>query len=252
MNQATLQSTPVRNVVTRPILFSGPMVRALLNGAKTQTRRIVKPQPPDHAIEVFDWRAPHIAESAKASEGCYFNDMDGLHFHCKSPYGTIGDRLWVRETFRKTCDDKAWGCVQYKADESIRLILCDNNGEGDPIGTKPHKEPLQRVGKKGPPFKPSIHMPRWASRITLEITSVRIERLNAISNADCVAEGIEPIGEERDIGKCCGKIVKTQVGQIDGKHSTVRQLYSELWESINGPGSWARNPWVWVVEFKIV
>ena len=93
-------------VKERPILFSGPMVRAILDGRKTQTRRIVKPQPPEHAIEVFDWRAPHIAESVKANEGCYYNDMDGLHFLAKCPYGTVGSALWVRETYQVYRDQK--------------------------------------------------------------------------------------------------------------------------------------------------
>jgi hypothetical protein len=90
-------------------------------------------------------------------------------------------------------------------------------------------------------------MPRVYSRITLEITGVRVERLQDITNADCVAEGIEPIGDEQTIK---GTGFTVQAGRLNDRYSTVRQLYSELWESINGPGAWNANPWVWVVEFR--
>ena len=188
-------------VKERPILFSGPMVRAILDGRKTQTRRIVKPQPPEHAIEVFDWRAPHIAESVKANEGCYYNDMDGLHFLAKCPYGTVGSALWVRETYQVYRDQKF-----YRA-----------SSEG--------------VGAK---WIPSIFMRRADSRITLEITGVRVERLNEITPSDACAEGVFE----------------------DGNYATEPPLpypvatFKKLWQSINGPESWEKNPWVWVVEFK--
>jgi len=185
-------------VKERPILFSGAMIRALLSGAKTQTRRIVKPQPPDHAIEVFDWRAPDIAESAKANEGCYYNDMDGLHFHCKCPYGSIGDRLWVRESWApmSSFDPSPETGAVYKADD----------------------HPSQKCIPVR--WTPSIHMPRWASRITLEITGVRVERLNEISQPDIAKEGIDchPTSNMRTQAEYQGQ-------------------FRSLWESINGAGS---------------
>jgi len=161
----------------RPILFSGPMVRAILEGRKTQTRRIVKPQPlRDRGVMAFN---------------------DGEHPQMRCPYGKPGDRLWVRETW---CPDVEPYTFRYKAD-------------GD--------EPLER-------WRPSIHIPRWASRITLEVVSVRVERLQNISEDDALAEGIT--------------LVERGTSPVD--------QFNKLWESINGPGSWEANPWVWVVEFK--
>ena len=190
----------------RPILFSGLMVRAILEGRKTQTRRIVKCLVSDGAV--FGVR-PMIDEP-----GMWL--YNGRVFPC--PYGKPGDRLWVRETFSVCVDSN----IFYKAD-----------GKPDPWD--------------GIKWKPSIHMPRVASRITLEITGVRVEQLQDITNADCVAEGIEPIGDEQTIK---GTGFTVQAGRLNDRYSTVRQLYSELWESINGPGAWNANPWVWVVEFK--
>lgn len=208
-------------VKSRPILFSGPMVRAILDGRKTQTRRIVKPQPPDHAIEVFDWRAPHIAESLKASDGCYYNDMDGLHYLTKCPYGAPGDRLWVRESWRE------WP-----------------NPEGRKLGDDPCMYRASSDPNSLWKWKPSIHMPRKASRITLEITGVRVERLNEITNNEALAEGAgtlpNPCGYADTSHFACCK---------DYPHKPVER-FQKLWESINGPDSWSANPWVWVIEFR--
>ena len=235
----------------RGILYSAPMVRAKLAGTKTQTRRIIE------RVRGFAGHIRQFEQSTTPGYDFSFRDRRGLwqdfrraDFLKLCPYGQPGDRLWGRETYRRTCDNKSWACVQYRADESLRLMLCEENGEGDPIGTKPHKEPFQRLGKKGPPWTPSIYMPRWASRILDEIIEIRVERVQDITNADCIAEGIEPIGSERELGKCLGKVVKAQAGRLDNRYSTVRQLYSELWNLINGPGSWAANPWVWVIVTK--
>lgn len=171
----------------RPILFSGPMVRAILDGQKTQTRRIVK-------LPVKD------PVTGGEVAGCELNGFlrNGEH---GCPYGQPGDRLWVRETWTKNLSGVIW----YRAD-------------GHPIA--------------GGFWKPSIHMPRWASRITLEIVSVRVERLRDISNEDCWKEGMSDATNPE---------VKAN-----------RKWFSELRESINGPFSWDVNPWVWVVEFKEV
>jgi hypothetical protein len=160
----------------------------------------------------------------------------GDPFRMKCPYGSVGAKLWARERWRPTIDDKSFVCIQY-SDESIRLQLNDHGGEGDPIGTREHKRPLQHVGKDGPPWKPSIHMPRWASRITLEITGVRMERLKSISEQDALAEGVMHDG-----------------GQFTADGSawfpSARAAFHRLWQSINGPDSWAANPWCWVIEFR--
>jgi hypothetical protein len=213
MNQATLQSTPVRDVVTRPILFSGPMVRAILDGRKTQTRRIVTDK--------------HFKRLGLERDGEYIYTTEGPQWNGEfegefwSPFGQAGGRLWVRETH---C--QFGSRYIYRADYDQLTPISDGIGG---------------------PWKPAIHMPRKASRITLEVTSLRVERLSDISNADCVAEGITAIGN----GVRMPDGSYAQAGRYETKSSTVRQLYSELWESINGPGSWARNPWVWVVEFRI-
>jgi hypothetical protein len=167
------------------------MVRALLDGTKTQTRRVVKPTP--------EWTGQSGVLSYRGRVGLP---------HALCPYGQPGDRLWVRESFSPY--EHREGCW-YWADGNIAAHDC----------TKP---------------KPSIHMHRFFSRITLEITEVRVERLRDISPEDCWAEGIQ---EMRDAGD--------ENGELRG---SVKQDYQALWESINGPGSWAANPWVWVVEFK--
>lgn len=179
----------------RPILFSGPMVRALLAGTKTQTRRIVKR---------YEVRA-----------GMPQPEWDSLLRLC--PYGQPGDRLWVRE---------AWAEVRPR-------------GIPWPATMTVYREADNRTDYGGP-WKPSIHMPRRASRLTLEITGVRVERLQDISEADALAEGIVQL---KDGG----------FGLPAGEHyhcADPRQSYLSLWEAINGPGSVGANPWVWVVEFK--
>jgi hypothetical protein len=193
----------------RPILFSAPMVRALLDGSKTQTRRVVKPQPEaEHGGEPYWFVGGYRAWRARI---CTDPIRSGSHNEIACPYGKPADRLWVRETHMDL-----GACYLYRADaaaEQERAIVA----------------PRQ-------PWRPAIHMPRAASRITLEITGVRVERLQDISPEDCWAEGIQ---EMRDAGD--------ENGELRG---SVRQDYQALWESINGPGSWDANPWVWVVEFK--
>lgn len=175
----------------RPILFSGPMVRAILSGAKTQMRRIVKPQPD--------------------VPGCDIRD---------SPYHK-GMRLWVREAWNFLGTDMMRHGRTHSTQDGVVKYLAD--GERRTINTKWRNVEVWMARK--PQSRPSIHMPRWASRITLEITGVRVERLQAISEADAAAEG------------------------CDGK-GPLSYHYAQLWESINGPGSWEANPWVWVVEFR--
>lgn len=187
----------------RPILFSAPMVRAILYERKTQTRRVVKPQPVDRG-------GGSLSISYAAGK---MNHMGPANFMLEKlaqygcPYGKTGDRLWVREAF---FIDGGKGSVRYRA-----------SGHVSPFG-----------------WKPSIHMPRWASRITLEITGVRVERLQDISNADAMSEGIE---------EYLGIKYTGEKPPADG-----RIRFSELWTEINGPYSWSANPFVWVIEFKRV
>lgn len=217
----------------RPILFSAPMVRALLAGTKTQTRRIVKPQPndPGHLRIVNEGTVhytrpagdPLIAE-AKATPGYRVMTCAEWLASQPCPYGQPGDRLWVRETW---CHEYEGGYL-YRADDPTGADPDFVDGDGNPTG---------RSG-----WKPSIHMPRKASRITLEITGVRVERLQEIGHRDAAAEGWPADDEAR-------ALAKHAPGCAD---DAAIEWYADLWDSINGPGSWDANPWVWVVEFKRV
>ncbi len=199
----------------RPILFSGPMVRALLAGTKTQTRRVVKPQP-DSAHSGFPYwniggyRASWCRSAAGGGPLVPANPL-------LCPYGQADDRLWVRETWCRQWDDERGFLDEcwYRASD-------------------PDVVSVDAMEKS--PWKPSIHMPRWASRITLDIKAVRIERLQDISDQDAAAEG-----------------VATWAPGALSPHSLnadPSDQFRWLWCSINGPDSWDANPWVWVVEFE--
>ena len=184
----------------RPILFSAPMVRALLDGSKTQTRRVVKPQPVYDGRFAGGWKLKGKKGHEAATCSPFIAEV--------CPYGQPGDRLWVRESFAHIYRDNS--SPERRSFEDVAYMA---DGRGIDIGA---------YGS----WKPSIHMPRWASRITLEITGVRVERLQDISEADARAEGASQ--------------------HPDGPW----HAYRSLWTLINGPDSWAANPWVWIIEFK--
>ena len=199
----------------RPIIFSGPMVRALLDGSKTQTRRVMKPQLVYGTVAgLFNsWYLP----SGQGGGTLYPNGKEKILGTC--PYGQPGDRLWVRESFCKIIGQSGgWIETDYQATYTHGFRL------GDSLGLKKR-------------WTPSIHMPRAASRITLEITSVRVERLQDISEADALAEGVTDDGS----------LVTDLAGNDRGGAFAA---FATLWEVINGVGSWDDNPWVWVVSFK--
>lgn len=197
----------------RPILFSAPMVRALLDGSKTQTRRVVK-------AKHLPW-LEHIVP----------NFLDGKWNQRPLPYGQTGDRLWVRERFRSLdC-----GEVDYFAD-------------GPQIWERMQDHIALPDADK---WKPSIHMPRWASRITLEITSVRVERLQDISKADAIAEGIERL-TYGGLTTYRNYSITDDLAEVSPMLESPIESYRTLWESITGPSSWDANPFVWVIEFKRV
>lgn len=216
----------------RPIIFNAEMVNAILSGRKTQTRRIVEPsmRTADVQFEIHQnadgsWKPMHLFNES------HF-DKNGSEQPIKCPFGEVGDRLWVRET---------WSVVSHDFDDDGLMI--------DYVPDRPakavHEKPFGRGYYSGHTiyaadggftwgdddgcvdgrscWKPSIHMPRWASRITLEITDVRVERLNSINDADMRAEGMR-----------------------------WKEEFPCLWESIYGEESWQANPWVWVIEFKRV
>lgn len=216
----------------RPILFTGPTVGGLLSGRKTQTRRVVKgsEQWPASAVKAVMLESRGTALAVNAGRCTYGPEL-------KSPYGQPGDRLWVRETF---ADLQGTG-IEHRPISSGPLQRYAFAADAKPgsHGDEARKE----FGVK---WKPSIFMPRAASRITLEITSVRVERLQDISESDAIAEGIEPLyGAWRDYGR------KPSINYHPAWAKAI-ESYRSLWEAINGPDSWAANPWVWVVEFKLV
>lgn len=224
----------------RPILFKGEMVRAILAGTKTQTRRLVKPQP----SAGFDW--------------CRVNRV-GPWFHVEADHpqtvmhtvtckqGVVGDRLWVKETHRFPSKENPRVRVEYRADMSSWGIADSYNVAKDEFTRDAKLFPGRANEYSKQRWRPSIFMQRWASRLTLEITDVRVERLNAISAADAIAEGIEKGSNPAypNDYKYYGEL--EQLGQIT---ANPVWSYQSLWESINGAGSWAANPWVWVISFR--
>lgn len=219
----------------RPMLFSGPMVRGLLDGSKTQTRRVFKlPRGHSWCTELGGLEMGHI--EAERWPG----DWHVSEFRCL--YGQPGDRLWVRETCRAEELPDGLDGMRYLADNGFASIQPNEEGinrwlEMRDYGKRP--SPVARVKTV-----PAIHMPRWASRITLEITGVRVERLQNISEADARAEGIA-----YDPGE--GGVFYVP-GTAGCSNDSAVGSYRQLWESINGPESWEANPWVWVLEFTRV
>ena len=202
----------------RPILFSGEMVRAILDGRKTMTRRVLKPQP-EFNREFQGIEPCYYSPTGWAKTRCQNDGMKGcscIPFPCRY---RSGDRLWVRETWDFRPMPERVSIVGYRADESTHAVCVPDDANP--------------TIKKG--WRPSIFMPRWASRITLEIVNVRVERLQEISGNDIYEEGLGLDAYwNRDIDD------GTPLGQ-----------FRTLWDSINGKKyPWASNPWVWVIEFK--
>jgi hypothetical protein len=210
------------------------MVRAILDGRKTQTRRTVKfTEFGASDTPGYDWHFRGTAKGTKRSS--LWQDMRHEQILSMCPYGKPGDRLRISEevTVKPLCED--WFTVLYHADRALVERPCD-------------PALMQRIKNYKTGHLRGVSLPpAYARPDRLIITGVRVERLHDITNADCVAEGIEPIGDEQTIK---GTGFTVQAGRLNNRYSTVRQLYSELWESINGTDSWAANPWVWVVEFR--
>lgn len=225
----------------KPILFNGEMVRAILDGRKTQTRRVIKPQP-------FVCNGAYQFSHNKYTEEhhCYADiDQEGedqfiefLSSIC--PYGAVGDRLWVREAFsffEYTTTGR--DVISYKADD----------GEKD-FPNEPNLFDGLKIHQFDKNY-PSIFLPRWASRITLEITNIRVERVQDTCKQDIIAEGVDfTEGEYYNLKDSFGGPEDEFRGWMK---KNLAQKFSQLWDSINekrGYG-WDKNPWVWVVEFKL-
>ncbi|WKI37700.1 hypothetical protein [Klebsiella pneumoniae] len=208
----------------RGMIFNGEMVRAILDGRKTQTRRPIK------------WKQTRFTEIGEREDGSKWPWSEDAEHACDfwhpCPFGAVGDRIWVREAFR----------VHSRATDVATLVY--KASERNSWTEQTHRVPVAVCNKPATPEKwtPSLHMPRWASRILLEITDVRVERLNAISQEDAQAEGMEltgwrPTYSDPDSG---------------GEVMTPYDNFAELWSSIYGDESWKANPWVWVISFKRV
>ncbi|ECE0890483.1 hypothetical protein DUV30_24840 [Salmonella enterica subsp. diarizonae] len=219
----------------RGMIFNGEMVRAILEGRKTQTRR------------PFNWRRQPAMEMAERDDGSLWpwaEDCErggDIWFAC--PFGEVGDRVWVRETWQAIHDDvDEFGHVEERTyapsipkekDRYWHTVYAEHFGD-------------ESREDRGFPWRPAIHMPRWASRITLEITDVRVERLHSISERDALREGLFQLPAS---GRYCLQPGMQYFGMAS--HS-AKEVYSWLWASIYGEESWAANPWVWVIEFKRV
>lgn len=205
------------NMKERGIIFNAEMVRAILDGRKTQTRRVMKVQP---MLNGDRWEV-YSASVEKGNKSIPVTPWGSIENNC--PFGKVGDRLWVRETWRKFDFSDECGCSEYPCG-------CPENGAIMYRATQDDGESK---------WRPSIHMPRRYSRITLEITDVRVERLNDISRSDAIAEGAPPSHPTIDaISRECGF------------PDFSRSWFGQTWWHIYGKKNWQDNPWVWVIEFK--
>lgn len=210
----------------RPILFSAPMVRAILDGRKTVTRRVVDEARMFAKVGDFlPWFTssykydPHLAKRVAEFQG----------WTRVGPYGAPGDRLWVKETWHPCARIGFDVEVEYRADESSKTRRWNGDGDMDAM-----------IARDA--WRPSIFMPRWASRISLDVISVSVERLHDITEADARAEGIYCDESQHNRG--------WHVSGDNTRHNAPTHAFRALWTAINGPESWAENPWVWRVEFR--
>lgn len=219
----------------KPIIFNDAMVRAILDGRKTQTRRVMKPQLGNGwefgtasaaGIQYGEITSSHpkkgrfgvfIRREVMKGSGKFEHDL------IPCPYGRPGDLLWVREAWREYDNSTECGCLDH--------CCCP------PTGTPIHRATGDDGESK---WRPSIHMPRWASRITLEITRVRVERLQDISVEDARSEGCDVPDLPPEVHGVAGDFAADE-----------RTTFAILWNRINGAGAWNQNPWVWVIEFRV-
>lgn len=234
----------------KPILFSAPMVRALLEGRKTQMRRVLKQARVFATPEsrAFTIRGDNLARALQGADRFrhlggqgWFWEADAFHYQAPATRTgwmahigfATGDRLWVREAWRTNAmwDHLSPRQLAEESEQYGRVSVLFEAG-----GALPGSVAVKDAGR----IRPSMHMPRWASRLTLLVTDVRVERLQDISEADAIAEGVPDFS------------------QIDASHAEAsarldwpRRQYAALWNSINGPGAWDENPWVVAVSFDV-
>lgn len=244
----------------RPILFSGPMVRAILDGRKTMTRRVMSPQPPAGFESGDEWAPGYYGLLQPLQNGepmepgprdrWGVSDADG-EWGIWCPYGAPGDRLWVRESWYY--DIPPHELPKARPDDFDDLSLYFR-ADGECCEQIPECQ-CSDVGK--PQWKPSIHLPRWASRITLVVESVRVERVQEISEADILAEGVGGLQlsdarERRIERRRCVQQYRGRPDLVNDSEFARRERFRELWDSINAKRGfgWDANPWVWVIGFR--
>jgi hypothetical protein len=227
--------TTLIQITQRPILMSTPMVEGTFAGRKWETRRIIDPQPIKNQEGYYYWhkqtRAKHVTWN-RMTPGLF-----KMNAPSECPYGQPGDILWVRETWCKVPFESGpeKGKIHYEFKSEADIA-----GMGNPFGEK---------------WKPSIHLPKAAARLWLEITKVRVERLQEITEADAIAEGVEPINCF-NIDTHQNEIRYRDYSRPTIDHPRARLFHSAiasyrtLWEKINGVASWHDNPWVWVIAYK--
>lgn len=230
-----------RKVRERPILFSAPMVRAILDGSKTQTRRPIKSPAKNMqraGMQVLQHREP--GDSWYGDRVWSMRNRMGVwgdYTHEKllalCPFGAPGDRLWVREAFALIWPGEA-------EPENVRENAVEYRADGDESRFPGEWPPETRDDPDRPRWRPSIHMPRWASRITLEVTGVRVERAQDVSDDDILAEGVTR------------EVVAEMLGCHPGSIPTLQDAWRLAWMHIYGAESWEANPWLWVIEFRRV
>ncbi len=250
-------------VKERPILFSAPMVRAILDGKKTQTRRVANVH--DLKIETskvlgedFTSWSIHFSKPVKGAVASFSGSTGITHKQAQNilgamycPYGKPGDRLWVRENFARVPS------TAYRMSTGVQQVVDPN----DPDMCAVYSAGWERSAPDC--WRPSIHMPRWASRILLEVTEVRVERLQDISEADAQAEGVEPNCTDdpltcpscRESGHCEAVGEYIHYGRsMDGSPAfSAKESFQSLWDSLaDEKTNWNANPWVWVVGFKVL
>lgn len=209
----------------RGMIFNAEMVRAILDGRKTQTRRPIK------------WKQTRFTEIGEREDGSKWPWSEDAERACDfwhpCPFGAVGDRIWVRETFCPVDD------TQYGGEKWVDYRATPRYEASHPAGWDSAPNDAEALK-----WRPSIHMPRWASRILLEITDVRVERLNAISQEDARAEGIIDGG--------CLNCGEPEPCGCANPEPDATDAFAYLWQSIYGQESWNANPWVWVIEFERV
>jgi hypothetical protein len=227
----------------RPIIFTGESVRAILAGSKVQTRRIMKPQPPEWVREFG--QTAFTPPGHISGRGEYEDQGPGEKFF-KCPYGVPGDRLWMREAWLGLHRDH-WAHPN-QSKESVVNERGDRNAVAYRADTTPEGEEIRR--QYGYRWRPSIHMPRWASRITLEVTEVRVQRLQEISGEDAQAEGISPLAASEISSELLRAFPSMRRGASE-REERMLAAFGYQWDRLNAKRApWPSNPWVWGITFR--